>query len=32
MGSRHSWETPAAIKNQYTYRQPADFSWMNEYD
>ncbi len=32
MGSRYSWETPAAIKNQYTYRQPADFSWMNEYD
>jgi hypothetical protein len=31
MGSRHSWETPAAIKNQYTNRQPADWSWMNDY-
>ena len=31
MGSRHSWETPAAIKNQYTNRQPADWSWMNQY-
>ena len=31
MGSRHSWETPAAIKSQYTNRQPADWSWMNEY-
>ena len=32
MGTRHSWETPAAIKSQYTYRQKPDFSWMNEYD
>ena len=32
MGSRHSWETPAAIKSQYTNRQPADWSWMNQYD
>jgi len=32
MGSRHSWETPAAIKNQYTNRQQPDWSWMNQYD
>ena len=32
MGTRHSWETPAAIKSQYTYRQKPDFSWMNQYD
>jgi hypothetical protein len=32
MGTRHSWETPAAIKSQYTHRQKPDFSWMNKYD
>jgi hypothetical protein len=32
MGSRHSWETPAAIKSQYTYRQQPDWSWLNQYD
>ena len=32
IGTRHSWETPAAIQNQYTYRQKPDWSWMDEYN
>ena len=32
MGSKHSWETPAAIKSQYTNRQQPDWGWMNQYD